>query len=70
VGRQIIKVLSRPTNNAEQFCGQRQGSIFKCEHIKKFGSRFDKNFDLRRINLSSFVVCFKAVPVDCTLTKY
>jgi len=24
VGRQMIKVLARPTNNTEQFCGQRK----------------------------------------------
>jgi len=49
VGRQAMKVLARPTNNAEQFCGQRQGSKFKCEHFTKFSSGLDENFDLCRI---------------------
>jgi len=32
----MMKVLARPTNNAEQFCGQRKGGKAKCWHFKKF----------------------------------
>jgi len=32
----MIKVLARPTNNAEQRCGQRKERNFKCEHFKNF----------------------------------
>jgi len=28
----MIEVLARPTNNAEQFCGQRQGGKFNRQH--------------------------------------
>jgi len=28
VGWQMIKVIAGPTNNAEQFCGQRKGGKF------------------------------------------
>jgi len=37
VGRQMIKVIARQTNIAEQFCGQRNGGKSKCEHFTKFG---------------------------------
>jgi len=30
MGRQMIKVLAGPTNNAKQFSGQRKGGKFKC----------------------------------------
>jgi len=36
VERQMIKVLARPTNNVEQFCGQRRGGKFKCQHSQNF----------------------------------
>jgi len=36
VGRQMINVLARATNNAEQFCGQRKGSKFSCAYYTKF----------------------------------
>jgi len=61
VGGQIAKVLARPINNAVQFCGQRQGNNFKCEHFTNFSSGLDDNFGLRRINLPCFVVCFNVV---------
>jgi len=32
----MIKVLARSTNTAKQFCGQRKGGKFKCEHFTKF----------------------------------
>jgi len=55
----MIKVLARPTNNAEQFCGQRQGGKFKRQH--NFCPGWDENFGLHRINLSAFVVCFNVL---------
>jgi len=30
----MMKVLARPTNNAEHFCGQRKERSFQCEHYK------------------------------------
>jgi len=30
------KLPARPTNNAEQFCGKRQGGKFRCERFTKF----------------------------------
>jgi len=57
----MIKVLAQPTNNAEQFRGQRQGGKFKCEHFTKFCLGLDENFGLHRINISAFAVCFNVV---------
>jgi len=31
----MTKVLARPTNNAEKFCGQSKAGHFKCEHFTK-----------------------------------
>jgi len=44
VGQQIIKVLTGPTNNAEQFCGQKKAGKFKCEHFTKFFQGFGWDF--------------------------
>jgi len=58
----MIKVLAGPTNNAEQFCGQKKGGKFKCVHFTKFFPGLHEIFGLHRItNLSSFVVCFNVV---------
>jgi len=32
----MIKILARPTNSGEQFCGQSKGGTFKSEHFEKF----------------------------------
>jgi len=29
----MVKVFARPTNNAEQFCGQRKEGKFKCAYF-------------------------------------
>jgi len=57
----MIKVLARPTNNAEQFCGQRKGGTFKCEHFTKFFPGLHDIFGFRMTNLSSFAVGFNVV---------
>jgi len=50
----MIRELARP----EQFCGQRKGGKFKCEHFAKFGAGLHEIFGFREFNLSSFVICF------------
>jgi len=57
LGRQMIKVLAWPTNNASQFYGQRTGGQFKCEHFTKFCASLHEIFGFHGFNLSSFVVC-------------
>ena len=53
--------VARPTNNAEQFSGQRKRSKFKCEHFTKFCAGLHEIFGLHGMNLSSFVVCCNVV---------
>jgi len=48
----MIKVLARPTNNAEPFCGQRKGGKFKCEHRTKFCAGLHEIFGFHSFNLS------------------
>jgi len=57
----MIEVLAGPTNNAEQFCGQRNGGKFKREHFTKFFPDLHKIFGLHTANLSAFVVCVNVV---------
>jgi len=52
------KVLTQPTNNAEQFYGQRKRGQFKCEHFTKFCTGLPERFGFHGFNLSSFVPCF------------
>jgi len=59
--RQMIKLLSRPTNNAEQFCGQRKGDKFKCDHFTKFCAGLHEIFGFHEFNLSSLVICVNVV---------
>jgi len=59
--RQMIKVFARPTNNAEQFCGQLKEGKFKCKHLTKFFVRLHEIFGFHEFNLSSFVICFNVV---------
>jgi len=54
----MMKVLVRPANNAEQFCGQRKEINFKCERFTKFCDSLHVIFGFRWFNLSSFVICF------------
>jgi len=61
VGLQLIKVLLQPTNKAEQFCGQRKGGKFKCEHITKFCDGLHEIFGIQGFNLSSFVIFFNVI---------
>jgi len=61
VERQVIKVLARPTNTAEQICGQRKGGALRCEHITKFCVGLHEIFGFHWFNLSSFVICFNMV---------
>jgi len=61
VGRQMINVLARPTNNAEQLCGQSKGGTFKHEYFTKFFAGLHEIFGFHRTNLLSFVVCFNVV---------
>jgi len=53
VEQQMIKVLARPTNNAEQFCGQRKGGKCKCEQLTKFCAGLHESFGFIGFNLSS-----------------
>jgi len=57
----MIKVVARPTNNKEQFCGLRTGGKFKCEHFTKFCAGLHEIFDFHGFNISSFVICFHVV---------
>jgi len=50
---QTIKALAQPTNNAEQFCGQRKGDKLKREHLTKFCSGLHEIFGFEGFNLSS-----------------
>jgi len=59
--QQMIKLLARPTNNAEQFCGQRKEGNFKCQHFTKFCAALYEIFDFHWFNLLSFVICFSVV---------
>jgi len=60
--QQMITVLARSTNNAQQFCVQRKGGQFKCEHFTKFFPGLHEIFSHHRTsNISSFVVCFSMV---------
>jgi len=52
----MIKVLARPTNNAEQFMDKEVQ--FKCDYFTKFCAGLHEIFGFHRFNLSSFVVCF------------
>jgi len=63
----MIKVLARPTNNADQFCGQSKRGKIKSEHFKKFCVDLHEIFGFHGINISSFVVCFNVV--DNGVTK-
>jgi len=60
VERQMIKVLARPTNNVEQFCGQRRGGKFKCQHFTKFCSGLHEIFGFHEFN-TCFIICFNVV---------
>jgi len=57
----MIKVLARPSNNAEQFYGQRKGGKFKCEHRTKLCAGLHEIFGFHGFNLSSFVICFHTI---------
>jgi len=61
VGWQLIKVLARPTNNVEQFCGQRKERNFKCEHFTKQCTGLHEIFGFHWFNLSSFTICFNVL---------
>ena len=54
----MIKVHARPTNNAEQFCGQRKGGNLSAN---KFCAGLHEIFGLHGFNLSSLVICFNLV---------
>jgi len=58
----MVKVLAGLTNNAEQSCGQKKGSKFKCGHFTKFFPvciRFWASVGLPTTHI--FVVCFNVV---------
>jgi len=50
---QMIKVLARPTNTTEQFCGPRKGGKCKCEQLTKFCPGLHEIFGFNGFNLSS-----------------
>jgi len=67
----MIKVLARPTNTHEQFCGQSKGDAFKCEHFTMFFPGLHEIYGFHRTNVSSFVICFNVVAYNYfILTKY
>ena len=57
----MIKLLARPTNTAEQFCGQRKERIFVCKYFTNLCDGLLLVFGFHWFNLSSFVVCFNVV---------
>ena len=58
MGRQLIELPTRLTNNAEQLRGQRKGGEVKCEHFTKFCAGLHEIFGFHGFNLSSFVICY------------
>ena len=63
----MINVLAQPTNNAGQFCGQRNGGKFKCEHFTKFCTGLLEIFGLHGFKLSSFAICLPSMLIQQTL---
>jgi len=63
----MINVLAQPTNNAGQFCGQRNGGKFKCEHFTKFCTGLLEIFGLHGCKLSSFAICLPSMLIQQTL---
>jgi len=66
----MIKVLGRPTNNAEPFYEPTKGGKFKCEHRTKFCAGLHEIFGFHGFNLSSFVICFQCHRVFEKILKY
>jgi len=63
----MINVLAQPTNNVGQFCGQRNGGKFKCEHFTKFCTGLLEIFGLHGCKLSSFAICLPSMLIQQTL---
>ena len=63
----MINVLVQPTNNAGQFCGQRNGGKFKREHFTKFCTGLLEIFGLHGFKLSSFAICLASKLIQQTL---
>jgi len=55
-----MKIHAWPTNNAEQFCGQRKEQNCKCEHLKKFCVGLHEIL-VSTASVSSFVIRFNVV---------
>jgi len=53
VGRQMLKVLARPTNNAEQFCDKEKEANFSAHTSQNF-SLVCMSFGFHGFNLSFF----------------
>jgi len=65
----MIKVLARQTNNTEQFCGQRKGSKFKCEHFTKFCVGLHETW-VPWVQHLIFCRLFQCGRINCILKKY
>ena len=63
----MINVLAQPTNNAGQFCEQRNGGKFKCKHFTKFCTGLLEIFGLHGSKLSSFAICLPSMLIQQTL---
>ena len=67
-GGQMIKVLSRPTNKAEQLCGQkRNGGKCNREHFTKCWAGLPEIYGFHGFNISCFIISFNVIEF---LTKH
>jgi len=69
VGRQMIKLLSRPTNNVELFCGKRKVANSSTDTSQNF-ALVCIDFGLHGFNFSSFAIFFQFGKVNFILTKH